>query len=74
MKDKPCRICEATFTPTKPLQRVCGTKCAIAYNRKVDAEKAEKEKAESDKKRRKKSNKYRKTISKVSQIKNGKTV
>ena len=42
MKDKSCRICEATFTPTKPLQRVCGVSCAIAYNHELDAKKAEK--------------------------------
>ena len=42
MKTKPCKVCNAKYTPTRPLQRVCGVSCAIEYNHRVDAEKAQK--------------------------------
>jgi len=33
MKAKLCPVCEIKFKPTKPLQQVCGLKCAIKYNK-----------------------------------------
>ena len=29
IKPKKCKICKLTFTPTKPLQQVCGFECAL---------------------------------------------
>lgn len=37
---KPCKVCETPFTPVRPLQVVCGPKCALAVAR--DHRKAEK--------------------------------
>ena len=37
IKPKTCRICKAEFIPDRPLQRVCGFKCAIAvYHEKQE--------------------------------------
>jgi len=33
MKLKLCKICKAKYTPTKPLQMVCGGLCAIEYSK-----------------------------------------
>ena len=32
-KPKVCAECGETFTPTRNLQKVCGPRCAIDYNR-----------------------------------------
>jgi hypothetical protein len=42
-KDKVCAQCEKTFTPVKYLQKVCGPRCAIDYNRAAKTRQAEKE-------------------------------
>ena len=42
MKNKKCKVCSKSFAPTQPLQRVCGVSCAIEYNHRVDAKRAEK--------------------------------
>ena len=42
MKNKKCKVCSNSYTPTQPLQRVCGVSCAIEYNHRVDANRAEK--------------------------------
>lgn len=33
MKQKLCKICKEHYTPIKPLQMVCGGKCAIEYSK-----------------------------------------
>lgn len=42
-KDKVCAQCGKTFTPVKYLQKVCGPRCAIDYNRAAKARQEEKE-------------------------------
>lgn len=32
-KPKPCRQCRETFTPSRPLQKVCSPSCALAQSR-----------------------------------------
>ena len=42
-KDKTCKICREKFTPTRPLQSVCGFDCAIATAKKTREVKERKE-------------------------------
>ena len=42
LKDKTCRNCKTTFTPTMSLQVVCGHKCAVTYTRTKALERREK--------------------------------
>lgn len=42
-KPKTCAQCGKTFTPDRNLQKVCGPRCAIDYNRALKAKKAEAE-------------------------------
>ena len=42
-KPKECAQCGDTFTPTRNLQKVCGPRCAIDYNRAQKAKKAAQE-------------------------------
>lgn len=46
MKPKKCKICKETFTPSRPLQMVCGYKCAGIYTQRQKEKAWEKEKAE----------------------------
>ena len=41
MKTKLCKVCNATYTSTRPLQRCCDVSCAIEYNHRVDAKSRE---------------------------------
>jgi len=40
-KPKKCAQCGITFTPSRNLQKVCGPRCAIDYNRSLKERKAE---------------------------------
>ena len=42
-KPKKCKVCKEAFTPTRPLQSVCGFKCAIAVAKKTREVKEKKE-------------------------------
>jgi hypothetical protein len=33
MKPKLCKVCKTKYTPTKPLQQVCGYSCSIEYSK-----------------------------------------
>jgi hypothetical protein len=33
MKPKLCKVCKTKYTPTKPLQQVCGYECSIQYSK-----------------------------------------
>lgn len=51
-KAKKCKVCKSEFTPNKPLQIVCGLKCAIAYaNEKLSQKKAKESKIRQSKRR-----------------------
>ena len=52
-KPKTCAQCGKTFTPDRNLQKVCGPRCAIDYNRALKARKAEAERKVSLKIRKK---------------------
>jgi predicted RNA-binding Zn-ribbon protein involved in translation (DUF1610 family) len=52
-KPKTCAQCEEIFTPTRHLQKVCGPRCAIDYNRALKLKKAEAERKVSLKIRKK---------------------
>lgn len=45
MKPKRCKCCKATFTPSKPLQAVCGVDCSITMAQQKRALKQAKEQA-----------------------------
>lgn len=45
MKPKKCKCCKAMFTPSKPLQAVCGPECGIAMAQQKRALKQAKEQA-----------------------------
>lgn len=45
MKPKKCKCCKATFTPSRPLQAVCGVDCGIAIAQQKRALKQAKEQA-----------------------------
>lgn len=36
-KPKACKVCRIKFTPVRPLQTVCGFKCAVAHAEKANA-------------------------------------
>ena len=38
-KNKKCKQCKALFSPSQPLQYVCGYKCAIEYKKLLEAKK-----------------------------------
>lgn len=42
---KPCKVCQTPFTPTRPLQRVCGPTCALKHARSVAEKKQAKQEA-----------------------------
>ena len=42
MKKKKCKSCGVEFTPTKPIQAVCGYSCALKYGKKIIAERQQK--------------------------------
>lgn len=37
MKTKRCKVCRTEFTPTKPMQRICGLQCALSLASTVKA-------------------------------------
>jgi len=43
IKPKKCKVCKVEFTPTKPLQQVCGFECALelAKNKRIKTVKKE---------------------------------
>lgn len=43
IKPKKCKICKVCFTPQKPLQQVCGWKCAIEFAKDTKIKKVKKE-------------------------------
>jgi hypothetical protein len=65
-KRKRCKWCESLFAPFNSLQKVCSSKCALEYSKKVKQENAEKMKELLDKRKDDKSieeqKKYTKTI------------
>ena len=52
MKPKLCKICKTKYTPTNPLQMVCGGLCAIEYS-KIHLQKAKMTEANKKKKENK---------------------
>ena len=48
IKPKKCKVCKIEFTPTKPLQQVCGFKCALelAKDKRIKTVKKEVKEAE----------------------------
>jgi len=51
---KPCKVCQTPFTPTRPLQRVCGPTCALQHARNVAEKKQAKQEAQERKETRQK--------------------
>ena len=51
---KPCKVCQTPFTPTRPLQRVCGPTCALKHARSVAEKKQAKQEAKERKETRQK--------------------
>lgn len=51
---KPCKVCQTPFTPTRPLQRVCGPTCALKHARSVADKKQAKQEAQERKETRQK--------------------
>lgn len=51
---KPCKVCQTPFTPTRPLQRVCGPTCALQRARDVAEKKQAKQEAQERKETRQK--------------------
>lgn len=49
MKPKKCKVCRTDFTPTKPLQAVCGVECSIAIANKKKTLQQAKERLETAK-------------------------
>lgn len=45
-KPKTCRMCKSSFTPARPLARVCSPMCALDFARSTNERKARKEQAQ----------------------------
>ena len=45
IKQKICRVCKTSFTPTRPMMRVCSPMCGLTWGRMVNERKAKKEHA-----------------------------
>lgn len=49
VKQKKCKVCRTAFTPTKPMQRVCGLQCALSL---ASAAKAKRERSQASQERK----------------------
>ncbi|MHB8916359.1 MAG: recombination protein NinG, partial [Thiobacillus sp.] len=45
LRQKKCGVCKTSFTPIRPLQRVCGLPCAVIVANKAAAKRSAKESA-----------------------------